>query len=64
MNFYILGFKTYDDIKRSRQVFKMIRDALLKKDMRYNQNYSTENFSQLQVRGDIFILYLITVDKL
>ena len=64
MNFYILGFKTYDDIKRSRQVFKMIRDARLKKDMRHNQNYSTENFSLLQVRGDIFILYLITVDKL
>ena len=42
----------------------MIRDARLKKDMRYNQNCSTENFSQLQVRGDIFILYLITVDKL
>ena len=42
----------------------MIRDSRLKKDMRYNQNYSTENFSQLQVRGDIFILYLITVDKL
>ena len=64
VNFYILGFKTYDDIKRSRQVFKMIRDARLKKDMRYNHNYSTENFCQLQVRGDIFILYLITVDKL
>ena len=30
---------------RSSQVLKMIRDARLKKDMSYNQNYSKENFS-------------------
>ena len=41
----------------------MIRDARLKKDMSYNQNYSKENFSQLQVRVDIFILYLIIIDS-
>ena len=41
----------------------MIRDARLKKDMSYNQNYSKENFSQLQVRMDIFILYLIIIDS-
>ena len=44
MKFYILGYKTYINI-RSGQVFKMIRDARLKKDMSYNQNYSKENFS-------------------
>ena len=41
----------------------MIRDARLKKDMSYNQNYSKENFSQLQVRVDIFILDLIIIDS-
>ena len=44
VNFYTLGYKTYINI-RSSQVFKMIRDARLKKDMSYNQNYSKENFS-------------------
>ena len=38
VNFYILDYKTYINI-RSSQVFKMIRDARLKKDtMSYNQN--------------------------
>ena len=45
VNFYLLGYKTYIDIKRSQQVSKMIRDARLKKDMSYNQNYSKEIFS-------------------
>ena len=40
----MLGYKTYIDIKSS-QVFKMITDARLKKDMSYNQNYPKENFS-------------------
>ena len=62
VNFYILGYKTYINI-RSSHVIKMIRDARLKKDMSYDQNYSKENFSQLQVRVDIFILYLITIDS-
>ena len=35
----------------------------IKKDMSYNQNYSKENFSQLQVRVDIFILYLTIIDS-
>ena len=41
VNFYILSYKTYINI-RSSQVFKMIRDARLKKK---NQNYSKEDFS-------------------
>ena len=42
----------------------MIPDARLKKDtMSYNQNYSKDDFSQLQVRLDIFVLYLIIIDS-
>ena len=47
---------------KSDQVFKT-RDARLKKDISYNQNYSKENFSELQIRVDVFILDLIIIDS-
>ena len=42
----------------------MIRDARLKKDMSYNQNYSKENFSQLQCKLEwISLFYTETAEQ-
>ena len=63
MNFYILGYKTYINIKSS-QVFQMITDARLKKTWAIIKTILKRIFLSCKLEWiSLFILYLIIIDS-